>query len=213
MDLIVADRGSWDLLSFGGRWAWTLDASDQYVAIAKSYRRIWAIMGIAMDLDYFRPYSEVAAAFDLDDEDIKKPRFTIGTDYIRSEFTLSAEYHYNGYGTSDSAEYIDRLTSPEFSRGEIYFVGEHYAGLAASWMPVEYATFILGGTMNILDPSVIVSPLIQYEVVQDINLRFGGYVAIGDYPELRLDPDNPIDLNSEFGSYGNLFFMELSAFF
>lgn len=225
VEAIVVDRGE-DVedLSGGFRVGWTLDRGDYYAGLAKSYERVWTLMGMAVDLGSIRGHGEIALPFGLEistDEPpgLERPRLTIGADWFASsKFTAFAEYHYNGPGTADPDQYLNELQSPALARGERYFIGKHYAGLAAAYLPMEDTlTLALSTVANITDPSVLVSPSLAYQISQNATATLGGYFGAGDYPEIAFDPANPaittFNVFSEYGLYGHVYFLQLAGYF
>ncbi len=224
LDIIVVDRGELEDLSGGVRAGWSLGDADYYAAIAKNYRSVWGFMGIGIDLGEGRLHGEMGLplALELENEapaQLHLPRATIGFDWLHSaKFSSFVEYHFNGPGTQDPDEYLFDLLSPEFARGERYFLGQHYAGIGAAYLPFDdLLTISLSATSNLTDPSVLMSPSIGYAVAQNVTATIGGYAGIGEYPEISMGAENPnittYNVFSEYGQYGNVFFLQLAGYF
>lgn len=223
LEVIAVDRGELDDLSGGVRLSRTMGIGDYYVGLAKNYERLWTLLGVALDLDVVRGHAEVALPIEigLSDEDsgVGLPRATVGADWFASsKFTLIAEYHFNGPGASDPSDYLAELQKPAVSRGERYFIGQHYAGLAAAYLPFEDTLTLSMSTIgNLTDPSVLVAPSLAYDLSQNTTATLGGYFGFGGYPELQTDPLSPfptgLETKSEYGLYGNVFFLQLSGYF
>jgi len=206
VDLIAVDRGSVDDLSAGARIGWSSDMADYHFMLARNYERIWMAMGSAVDLDWARLYGEIATPFLPDESQLELPRATLGLNVLRSKYTVSVEYHFNGLGDD---ELLAGIAKAEVARGEQYLLGRHYLGVAGSYTPREFITFSLLALGALDHPSMLIAPSIDYEIAPDIHARFLSYVGVGDRPDLSGIPVVP----SEFGAYGESYFFELSAFF
>lgn len=227
IDMILADRGaavpgeeaSLENLSGGMRTVFYLESSDVYVAAAKIWNEVMVMGGIAWSPVFesvpdlaltFR--AELVAPWRFDSSTPELPRATAGLDYLSQDLFISFEYHFNGTGVTNASEYVEHATtSEEVARGESYFLGQHYLGLAANYRVTEY--FSLGGSVvfNPADPSVLIATVINYSVSENVDLGLGTYSGIGAEPDLSnlLEPR----LGSEFGAAGDLFFLQLAAFF
>ena len=224
LDVIIVDRGELEDTSGGVRLGWSLGDADYYGALAKNYRNVWGLMGIAVDMGAGRLHGELGVPLDLAIERdeparLRLPRATVGFDWLQSaKFTLFAEYHFNGPGTSDPDDYLFALQRPEFARGEHYFLGRHYGGLGAAYRPFDdLLTLSLSGIGNLTDPSVLLSPSIGYAVAQNVTATLGGFAGIGEYPDISFAPANPalttFNVFSEYGLYGQMFFLQIAGYF
>jgi hypothetical protein len=223
-EAIVVDRGELEDLSGGVRVGWTLGRGDYYGAIAKNYDRVWGLMGFAADLDTVRGHAELAlpleyqAGPDEDEVKLTEPRATIGADWFASgSFTALVEYHFNGPGTTEPGEYVAQFSSAPVTRGERYFVGKHYGGTALNYLLFDDTlTLSLAALSNLVDPSALLTPSIAYSISQNVTGTLGAYVGLGEYPEFDATATTPseiVALNSEYGLYGNFFFMQLAGYF
>lgn len=224
LELIVVDRGTLQDLSGGVRAGWTLGDADYYAAVAKNYRSVWGLMGFAFDAGSGRLHGELGLplALELENEEpagLRLPRATVGFDWFESsKFTAFLEYHFNGPGTQDPDKYLFDLQSPEVARGERYFLGRHYAGLGAAYLPFDdLLTLSLSAIGNLTDPSVLLSPSVGYALSQNVTATLGGFAGIGKYPDISFDPANPaltsFKVFSEYGLYGQVFFLQLAGYF
>lgn len=225
LDVIVVDRGDWKQLSGGVRGAWSIGDGDYYTALAKNYDTVWWLLGFGVDLGAGRLHGELGQPLVLninrpdDPAGLAVPRATVGFDWLPSaKFTAFAEYHLNGQGTQDTSRYLLRLQSPAFARGETYFLGQHYGGIGASYMPWDdLVTFTFAGIGNLTDPSVLLTPSVTYSIAQNVTATLGGYLGLGAHPEISFDPDNPaitsFRVPSEYGLYGNTFYLQLAGYF
>lgn len=209
LDLVVADRGSLEDLSVGARYASTVGQAELYGAAGKFWEEVLALAGVSFVWDRVKVRAEAVGPFDLEEEAFQLPRLTTGGEWYGSKVTLGAEYHFNGIGAGEPADYAAQFGSEEFNRGESYFLGRHYAGVYGSYRGIPDVQLDLSTIANLGDPSLIVSPMGRYEVAQNATIGVGALVSAGEVPELRPLPR----LRSEFGAYGNFVFAELAAYF
>ena len=136
-------------------------------------------------------------------------RSSIGLDYSfnGSLFTF-IEYHFNGAGSMNPDDYIDNLNQPAYMQGGVYLFGIHYFSPGISYQLTPLIN--IGGQVlfNLSDMSATFIPQLSYNVAEDLHLSVGGLLSIGKRPI-----DNQFDLQSEFGSYPNLFFTSFQLYF
>lgn len=224
LDVIVVDRGDITDLSGGVRLAWTLGDGDYYGAVAKNYDRLWTLMGMGVDLGAGRLHGELGLplSMELETENVpaslRLPRATVGFDWFQSaKFTLFAEYHFNGPGRA-ADNYLFDAADPEVLRGERYFLGRHYGGIAAAYLPFDdLLTLSISAIGNLTDPSLLLAPTLSYALAQNVSATFGAYMGIGETPVFVSDSNNPSVSSgvvpTEYGLYPNVFFLQLSGYF
>ncbi|MGM0554795.1 MAG: hypothetical protein ACQEVA_00265 [Myxococcota bacterium] len=208
LDFVVADRGSLDDLSGGVRAGWVVDRVDLLFAAAKVWNEIVGVAGFSADLTDVKLRAEVVEPFDLDETEFDLPRATVGVDWIRPDFSLTGEYHFNGAGVADEADYVQQFSSEIFSRGESYFLGQQYVGATFSYTGVDDLSLSLTAISNLLDPSVLISPALRYDISQNADLSLGAFQGFGGAPEFLPTPS----FSSEFGSYGGFYFAQFRMF-
>lgn len=137
-------------------------------------------------------------------------RTSIGLDYIFNGtlFTF-IEYHFNGAGTVNPDDYIYNLDQPAYLKGGVYLFGVHYLSPGVSYQLTPLIN--IGGQVlfNLFDKSAAFTPQISYNIAEDLHLSIGGLISIGKSP---IDEDL-FDLQSEFGSYPNLFFSSFQLYY
>ena len=136
-------------------------------------------------------------------------RSSIGLDYsFKGTLFTFVEYHFNGAGTLNTDNYIDNLSQPAYMVGGVYLLGLHYISPGISYQLNPLIN--LGGQIlfNLSDRSATIIPQISYNIAEDLHLSVGGLLSIGKRPI-----DNQFDLQSEFGSYPNLFFSSFQLYF
>ena len=88
-------------------------------------------------------------------------------------------------------------------------MGQHYAGFFGSYSGLQDFEFSLSTIGNLVDPSLILTPLVRYTVAQNTTIGAGAFVTFGEEPQLGLQPS----LESEYGAYGNFYFFEIATFY
>ncbi len=137
-------------------------------------------------------------------------RTSIGFDYsFGGETYAFIEYHFNGAGTQNPENFLTNLEKSAYTRGGVYLLGVHYLapGVTHQLTPL----ISLSGQMlfNLSDPSTWIAPQIAYNVAEDIHLAVGGFISLGKRPK----NGDSTQLQSEFGSYPNLFFSSFRVYF
>jgi len=210
LDAVVADRGSSELLSAGLRASLGLPWADLYAGGGKFWREVIGLVGISAPIGSYKLRAEGALPYDLDAEDYRLPRVTLGVDWLGGSTMVSAEYNFNGIGSTDPEDYLDVLADPRYGQGETYFLGRHNIGALASWTPGnDRLSLTLSALWNVQDPSTAFLPNLTYDFGQNTRLSAGALVSFGETPTFDPDPA----LNSEFGTYGNYVFTMLSVYF
>ena len=133
-------------------------------------------------------------------------RGVVGADFKPHEkIVVSAEYSYNGFGSSNPARYLAILTSARALRGEVFGAGEHVVAAAASFLASEVLSAQLAVLCNVADPSALAIASAEYSLAQPVLVRAGLSVPIGRPPDAR-------GLRSEFGSGPFSAFVQLGLY-
>lgn len=211
VDAIVADRGRLEDTSAGARATLFLDGIDLYAAAAKHWDSAYAFAGASGELGSFKLRGEATLPYDLEEGAVRRPRATLGIDWFRSDLFVGLEAHYNGAGAEGAGSYLEHATTSEvLARGESYLLGRWYAGAVATWRPWEPLSLVGSVLANLEDPSANVSLAVAYAPVQAFQLTVGAFRGVGAAPLLD---EGRLELRSELGSFGNLYYVELAAFF
>ncbi len=137
-------------------------------------------------------------------------RTSVGLDYsFGGETYAFIEYHFNGAGAREPENYLTNLEQPAYTRGSVYLLGTHY--LAPGFTRQITPLIGFGGQLllNLSDVSAWVAPQVSYNIAEDIHLSIGGLMSLGKRPE----DEELTELQSEFGSYPNLFFSSFRVYF
>lgn len=210
VDAVLADRGNSDDLSAGVRATVTLPWADLHVAGGKFWRQAMVMAGIAAPVGRWKLRAEGVLPWDLDGDGVDPVRATLGVDWLHGEWVVTGEYHHNGVGATDPSGYGAVLLDPRFRRGETYYLGRHYLGGVVVYAPGnDRLSFTLNAMANLQDPSMAVTPVVTYDLGQNVRLSAGGLAALGETPLLGAVPV----FRSEYGAYGSLVFTRMSVYF
>jgi hypothetical protein len=102
------------------------------------------------------------------------------------DWTLGAEYYFNGFGAASPAGYAAKLSSDRIVHGEVFGAGRHYLGLSAVRQATPLLSLQVMLLANLADPSALAIPVSQYWAAQKVLVRVGGYLPIGARPDPRL---------------------------
>jgi hypothetical protein len=210
IDAVIADRGSSRNLSAGIRASLSLSWADLYAGGGKFWREAMGLAGISAPIGSCKLRAEAAIPYDLDLNDFRLPRITLGFDRLGGETMLSAEYNFNGIGATDAKHYIGVLEDPRYGQGETYFLGRHNLGATVGWTPGnDRLSLTLTALTNLQDPSGAFVPNLTYDLGQNTRLSAGALLSFGDTPVF--EPET--ELRSEFGTYGDFVFTMVSVYF
>lgn len=210
LDAVVADRGSRSDLSAGLRATRTLSWADLHMAAGKFWNEALGMVGIAAPVGAWKLRAEGVFPYDLDTDEMTRPRVTVGADWLHGEWMVTGEYHYNGVGATRPSGYGAVLQDPRYARGESYYLGRQYAGAVVLYTPGnDRLSFTLNAMVNLQDPSTAITPVVTYDLGQSVRLSAGGLLARGSAPTFG----DAAVFHSEYGAYGSLFFTRMSWYF
>ncbi len=224
----LSPGGSAFLLRYQQGW------SSGEAGVLAGYVRGDAVLGLdaAYDAGGFDLYAEVTVSFLTDRSPgrrgpaEKAPPTAIaravagGTFKPHGKVTLIPELYYSGFGTLDPTEYLDVALSARVAVGEIYNLGQVYAGFTCLWEAHPLLNLNLLGIINPRDPSGLLSLGASYNLSANVDLLAGMYLPMGRAPDVSGVPadgvPNPLTgqlpvPRSEFGMYPYFFFLELKA--
>jgi hypothetical protein len=213
IDVVIADRGTLDYLSGAVKYSRTIDRVDLFVAGGKFWRRVDALAGAVVVVTDVKLRGEIAVPWHIDEEQFQLPRATAGVDYFSSNWQVSGEYHFNGFGTTNADNYLSAAREASFQRGETYFLGRHYTGLSGTYTGLNKFRFSMTGIANLADPSGLVAPSIMYEMSSNSDLTLGAYRGFGEEPRIQTTAASPLQLRSEYGTYGGFYYAQFRGFF
>ncbi len=189
--------------------------TDFSISLIQFQRNLLAGIDITRGIGGAGFWLETAYVFTEPFMDMNSPsdnylRSSIGLDYsFNGKLFTFIEYHINGAGTVKPEDYIDNLNQPAYLQGGVYLFGVHYLSPGISYQLTPLMN--IGGQVifNLSDKSATFIPQLSYNVAEDLHLSIGGLLSTGKSP---ID-DEQFVLQSEFGSYPNLFFSSFQLYF
>ncbi len=137
-------------------------------------------------------------------------RASVGLDYsFGGETYTFVEYHFNGVGTNKPENFLANTIQTAYTQGGVYLLGVHYIAPGFTHQLTPLISFSGQLLFNLSDPSAWIAPHIAYNIAEDIHLSVGSFFSFGKRPE----NGEATQLQSEFGTYPNLFFTFFSVYF
>ena len=93
--------------------------------------------------------------------------------------SLTVEWSFNGYGTSEASSYLDLAGSDRILRGEINALGRWYSGVSAAWQFHPLGTLSNSLLVNWQDPSALWIPTLSWSTGNNSVLLVGAQVSLG----------------------------------
>lgn len=210
LDLVVADRGRGEPLALAARAEYFASFGDVYLGVGRFWERASLLGGVSWLQGNWKVYGEGEGLFHLDHREVELPRVTLGAQRVAMDWQIGAEFHLNGLGAANPQGYTDLLGSAPFQRGETYFLGRYYGGLSGFYG--SETGWGIGGALlaNLGDPSLVIAPSFQYELEEQMTVSAGVYLGFGSPLEADL---TGIQLQSEYGSFADMYFLQMTAFF
>jgi len=144
--------------------------------------------------------------------DIDYLRTSTGFDYAFSENTFAMiEYHYNGAGAKDPAEYLQLLGTIPYQRGGVFLLGQEYIIPSLSFQISPLWNLAVQGIYNLTDDSAFLSLTAQYNLAENFYTDVGYYHFLGDKITL-VAPGIPT-LRSEYGTNPDVIYASLRFYF
>ncbi len=119
-----------------------------------------------------------------------------------------AEYLYRGNGYGNFADYLASVAAAGSVR-EAYSA-RNYAVLAATYQWHPLLTGQVFGLVNLDDESAMLSLVATYSLADEADLAFGGYLPMGDEPEIWFGAPVP---QSQYGTSDAIAYLELRLYF
>ncbi|MBU1220288.1 hypothetical protein KKF34_01200 [Myxococcota bacterium] len=175
----------------------------------------------------FNLKAEAVFTHDLDPAEAGDPYYSSKNNYVRAvagfEYSFSTkkalritgEVYYNGFGTTDPANYMDTLKSARSSlHGEVLNPGMFYAAFAAMLEASDKIKINFMTMANLLDPSFHLSLSLDFRLDDNSSVFLGGYLPIGEKPEILITPEGAsLNLKSEFGLYPVMVFLQYKRYY
>lgn len=218
LDMVVADRGPDEPLSAGARLQYFGFDFEAYAGGGRFWNRASGLGGISWLLEDWRLFAEGEMLWNLDDSELDRPRATVGARRMAMDWQVGFEYHYNGFGVAPGEGYADAFDQPELGRGETYFLGRHYLGVDGMYFAEPELGTGGGLLVNVVDPSLVVFPILQYEIAQRFMVGAGAYVGFGERPTVEFGDGGEegvpeVTFPAEFGAVSDLVFVQMTAYY
>jgi hypothetical protein len=184
-------------------------AFREHLLLGIDLSRSLAGAGLWLEMAVVSPNS-----FEHDPPEVKDYfRASLGVDFnFRGSLYTFIEYHYSSAGAAQAENSIERLASPAFREGAVYLLGRHYLGLGVR-KPISGLVTATGFLLaNLDDPSLTVSPQLEYNIAENIYIAAGAYLGLGQNPEI-LPGDGSSLLHSEFGAYPDTVYASFRIYF
>lgn len=190
------------------RWRGMFDGFDLGLMAGATYARPTLALEAAGDLGGLGWYIEASARVDPDGDDHSALRATAGLDHhFPIGLRLIGELHYNSPGSLDPQAALTVQQRQPYTAGEVYLLGELYAGLLASYELHPLATLNLSWLQNLGDGSALAGPAIAWDFAQEVSLGAGALIPLGD--RMTLGPGGLPTVHSEFGLYPTVVYTDL----
>jgi hypothetical protein len=131
----------------------------------------------------------------------------VGSEYrFENNLYISAEYFYNGFGTTHTSRYLGKFSSSRIMEGDIYNISRHYLGILGSYEVTPLLLTSLATIINLIDHSVLISPTVIYSLSDNAEFVAGMVIGEGKEPKRY-------SFKSEFGTYPDFTFVEIKYYF
>ncbi len=126
---------------------------------------------------------------------------------FENTLTVEIEYFYNGAGDSDDLN--DSLV--RFRTGSTLQMSENLTGLLVSYEFLPIITGQLTALYSWDDPSSQIQPILTWSPSDNTEVLVGASINFGERPET--DSSGQPQLQSEFGTFPDFYFMEFKVYF
>ena len=121
--------------------------------------------------------------------------------------SLTLEFSFNGYGTSETSEYLLLASADRITRGEVNALGKWYSGLSGTWQLHPLGTLSNSLLLNWQDPSALWIPSFSWSTGNNSVVLLGAQVGFGK----ELLPEGVPQ--SEYGSAPSTLFLAFQQYF
>jgi hypothetical protein len=141
-------------------------------------------------------------------------RASVGMDYtFTGKLYGFFEYHFNSAGKKKPGDYTDVFYSTAFTEGAAYLMGQHYLNLGMTYRVSALIPFSGLVFINLNDGSITLSPMLEYNIAENIYLGGGAYIGIGKRPGIVDPSSGAFRFHSEFGAYPAMFYTSFRVYF
>jgi hypothetical protein len=148
-------------------------------------------------------------------------RVSLGADYSFSDDMYGYfEYHYNGAGETDTGKYHLNYRKIAYREAGVYLQSRHYLSPGVVYQFTPLVTGSMNALWNLNDGSAVVTPLLEYNIRQDVYVSLGGNIGIGrsgfiqdSYGYNYAISGYPPTGKSEFGASSDVYFTSFRVYF
>ncbi|MDA0976966.1 MAG: hypothetical protein O3B72_00260 [Proteobacteria bacterium] len=139
-------------------------------------------------------------------------RLSTGVDYAFNEDIFGQlEYHYNGAGRADPADYLASLSSLPYQKGGVFLLGRDYLMPVITVQLSPLWSLATQAVINLSDQSRFTSLSLEFNVASNVYMDFGFYHFSGD--DLSISRDAVPVLGSEYGTNPDTLYMSVRYYF
>lgn len=125
------------------------------------------------------------------------------------------EYYFNQAGSNNSNDYLYLPLKTAYREGATYLLGKHYLIPSVTHQITPLVNGNLSMLINLGDPSISITPNLEYNIAPNIYVSAGAYIGLGERPnnitEIIESPEKIF--RSEFGSYPDLYYSSFRIYF
>ncbi len=144
-------------------------------------------------------------------------RVALGVDrQLGAGFTVMGELYLQTLGATRPSDYLTIAMGERFQRGEIWALGRYYGALSVRYELLPILGLSLAAVANLVDPSVLVTPSLEWSIADEAELVAGLFLPMGERPEKLPGPDGTLmfgEPRSEFGLLPRGGYLGLKAYF
>lgn len=200
--VVLGDDGTDNSAAFG-RLKSNFSGSDFEFTFIRFNEQQLIGFGIETTLGQFGGWLEAASV----SGDADYSRMSLGLDYgFNGHWFGMLEYHYNGAGADDPADYLNLLTSTPYQAGGVFLLGKHYLSPSLSWQVSPLTTIALQIIANLEDKSMFANLSADYSLNDNLYLGLSYFSFSGEKPNLT-------NLRSEYGSNPDRLIVSLRFYF
>ena len=211
-------NASWYGSAVLGRVFTTVKGWDLAIQGGKIYGGYQLGSGLVGEIGPIEARAEAAYLWAQDSESLPAPlkgdlvedafTATIGFGHrFDNTLTVEIEYFYNGAGESNDLE----ESFVRFRSGSSLQISRHLTGLLVSY---EFHPIITGQLLGLYsweDPSGQIQPILTWSPSDNTEVLVGASINFGDRPELS--STGQVQLQSEYGTFPDFYFMQFKLYF
>jgi len=186
----------------------------QHLMLGLDIARSIGEMGLWIESAWINPF-----AFDEDENRADERsyfRLSGGMDYNLTPKTYGyIEYHFSSAGKKNPESYLKFFQSSAYKDGSVYLMSRHYIGAGLTYQLSPLIPVSILALFNLNDLSFMVSPSMEYNILENIYLSAGAYIGIGNEPEylFQISSISEWGMKSEFGTYPDMVFTSFRIYF